>query len=87
MMKMNSMEDIYIRITDIGILSDKFKNKDLVKLTDIISLLEDLTCDIERLEEEIEEKDNRMEEMRKELAVYDPSNYGYPYEWVERGGE
>ena len=66
---------------------EQFNNRDLITLDEFVDRFEDIILENERLQEEIEEKYERMEEMRKELAAYDPFNYGYPNEWIERGGE
>ena len=81
------MDQVFIDMRKENSWISKHFNKDLVSVEELLCCIEDLDLKVDSLQEELEEKEDRIEEMRKELATYDPSNYGYPYEWVERGGE
>lgn len=56
------MENIMIDIRGYGFLEKRFKNKDIITLEELLSDYEDLTLDVERLEEEIRDLKNTSEE-------------------------
>lgn len=50
------MNELYIKVEDLGgIIKKYFKGKDLISVIELIGLCEDLSCDLERLEEEFED--------------------------------
>ena len=61
------------------IRNDYFRDKDLVTLDEIFSLLEDLACDKERLEEELEDLKRDIEDNYRPLSVRE--QIGYDESW------
>lgn len=50
------MEEVYLKVEDLGGVIDKyFKGKDLITVIELIGLCEDLSCDLDRLQEEFED--------------------------------
>lgn len=49
------MNDIYIKIDDYTLLKKYFKNQDLVSIEDLIVLIDDLSYDISKMQEEYQD--------------------------------
>ena len=71
------MNEVYVKVSDLGWISKYyFKDKDIITIEKLVGLIEELHDDKERLQAEIEEKEDKIYEMGKELAQSDPFNYG-----------
>lgn len=65
------MEELYIKVEDLGGVIDKyFKGKTLISVIELIGLCEDLSCDLDRLEEEYEDYKNYVDDNYKERSPY-----------------
>lgn len=50
------MEEVYLKVEDLGGVIDKyFKDKDFITVIELISKFEDLSCDLDRLQEEYDD--------------------------------
>lgn len=66
------MEEIKIDIREWNRwLKDQFYNKDLITFEELISKFEDIILENERLQEEAEDKDNRISELIHEINLYE----------------
>jgi len=59
------MNEVYIKVEDLGILSKHFKNKDIITLVELVSEMQELDSEVERLEEKIEEMEKHCEDNHK----------------------
>jgi len=59
------MDEVYIKIGNINVLQKLFKNKDIITIEQLISKLEDVDSEVERLEEKIEEMKQYCEDNHK----------------------
>jgi len=59
------MDEVYIKVEDLGTLSKHFKNKDIITLEDFVSEMQNLDADIEHLEEKIEDMERYCEDNHK----------------------
>lgn len=71
------MEEIYIKTQGYSFLEKKFKNNDLVSIYDLLGYIEDLDNDNGRLEEELEDLKQNIEDNYKpipyneQVGIYD----------------
>lgn len=69
------MEEIKIDIREWNRwLKDQFYNKDLITFDELIDKFEDIILENERLQEEAEDKDNRISELIHEINLYEGRN-------------
>ena len=61
------MKDIYIKASDLNEWLRKYFNGDLISINDMISVMEDLDGEIDRLKEKIEEIEQDKEDNYKPL--------------------
>ena len=65
-----NIEDILINIGNYNdTINDMFPNKDLITITDLVNKLDDLRYEIEKLKEDVEDKENEIKEL-KDFYVY-----------------
>ena len=50
---------------------EQFNNKDLITLDELVDKFEDIILENERLQEEAEDKDNRISELIHEINLYE----------------
>lgn len=62
------MEDILIKITDYNFLQKEFKNIDFISMKDLLDSYQDKILDIERLEEELADLKQNIEDNYKQLT-------------------
>lgn len=62
------MEDILIKITDYSFLQKEFKNIDFISMKDLLDSYQDKILDIERLEEELADLKQNVEDNYKQLT-------------------
>lgn len=65
-----NIEDILINIGNYNdTINDMFPNKDLITITDLVNKLDDLRYEIEKLKEDVEDRENEIKEL-KDFYVY-----------------
>ena len=65
------MNEVYIKVEDLGGVIDKyFKGKDLITVIELIGLCEDLSCDLERLQEEYEDLQEQLRDNYRPISEY-----------------
>lgn len=69
------MEELYIKVEDLGGVIDKyFEGKSLISVIELIGLCEDLSCDLERLQEKYDDFKEQVRDNYKPISQY--SMYG-----------
>lgn len=63
------MEEVYINVK--GLAIDKYFNKDLVSVGELVALIEDLDCDIEVLNEQIKDIKQDIEDNYKPISHWE----------------
>ena len=61
------MDEVYIKVGNINVLQKHFKNKDIITVEELISKLEDVDSDVERLEEKIEKMEQYCKDNHKSI--------------------
>lgn len=50
------MNEVYIKVEDLGgVISKYYEGRDIISLIELIGLCEDLSCDLDRLQEEFDD--------------------------------
>jgi len=73
------MNEVYIKVEDLGTLSKHFKNKDIITLVEFISEMENLDADIESLKEQIEDTERDIEDNYRPVSKAE--QYGVSERW------
>lgn len=68
------MNEVYIKVENLGYLDKYFKGQDIITLDRLIAKMEDLDAELEALQEEYEEYKDQIKDNYKPISAY--SMYG-----------